>query len=341
MLRSLRLGRAANLRLLLPIIMIALLVCGFSLAQPKFFTFHNLETILRATSTTGLAALGLTFVIIVGRFDMSFPWVAALAAMTTGFLISQEYNFVICLMAGVGIGVVWGLLNGLAVGVFGLPDIVCTIATGSIAFGLAYLYSNGVSIYDNFITSGMLELNNGTLANIEFPVWFLFALYGLTWFGLERTRYGRAFYATGENRVSAIYSGIRIRRYLLAAFCLCTTLSAWAAILMSASGGQADVRTGQNFLMPAYAAVYLGVSLFGRPSALATLFGSIFLSALLNGFMLMGVAFYYSDAIISVILVLALCASNASIRMALHDTFSGRLGRDRKKSLPSAAGTVS
>ena len=308
------LGRARLGRSVPPVLLFVLLVIGFGLAQPRFVALHNIETMLRAASTTGLAALGLTFVIIVSRFDMSFPWVAALAAMTTGFLVSAEYSFPICLAAGLGIGLVWGIVNGIAIGLFGLPDIICTIATGSIAFGLAYLYSNGVSIYDNFITSGMLGLNNNALLGIELPIWFLFGLYAIAAFGLERTSYGRAFYATGENRVSAIYSGIRVRRYVIAAFALCTTLSAWAAILMSASGGQADVRTGLNFLMPAYASVYLGASLFGRPSAGATLFASVFLSALLNGFMLLGVAFYYSDAITSVILVLALLASNPRIK---------------------------
>ena len=304
-------------RSFLPLALLVLLFGAFAVAQPRFLTPHNMETMLRATSTTGLAALGLTFVIIVSRYDMSFPWVSALAAMTTGYLVSAEYSFPLCLAAGLGIGFVWGVVNGVTVGVFGLPDIICTIATGSIAFGLAYLYSNGVSIYDNFMSSGMLSLNNGTALGVELPIWFLFGLYAIAAFGLEGTRFGRAFYATGENRVSAIYSGIRTRRYLIAAFTLCTTLSAWAAILMSASGGQADVRTGLNFLMPAYAAVYLGSSLFGRPSAGASLYASIFLSALLNGFMLLGVAFYYSDAIISSILVLALFASNPRVRRRL------------------------
>jgi len=140
---------------------------------------------------------------------------------------------------------------------------------------------------------------------------------------LDATVIGRGFYATGEAKHPAYLSGIPVRRYVIASFCICAVFATLAAIMATAGGGKADLRVGVNFLMPAYASVYLGAAVFGRPSAPATLLGSAFMTTLIDGFTLLGVPYYYADAVVSGALLLAVVLSNRDLQRAV----AGALGK--------------
>lgn len=290
----------------------------FAALSPQFSSLDNISAIFRHMSADGLAALGLTFVIVVRRADLSFPGIASFGAMTAGWLIASGYSLLGCIAGGVAIAIVCGVINGFAIGEMGLPDIVTTIATGSIAYGLSYIYSNGATISDNFMTSGITSINDQTIAWIDEPVFFMLLLYVLAWFILHRTRYGRCFYATGENARSASFSGIRVRIYILVAFAICAATASWAGILHCAEAGQADVDAGSTFLMPAWASVYLGAALFGVPSVPATFAGALLISTMLNGFTLLSVPYYYSNAIVSFVLIVAIAMFDPRVAAMLR-----------------------
>jgi ribose/xylose/arabinose/galactoside ABC-type transport system permease subunit len=312
----------------------AVLIVIFSSLNPRFATYGNAQAIMRHMSSNGLAALGLTFVVIVRQNDMAFPWVASFGGMTTGFLIASGYSVAIALAGGILASLLFGLANGIAIGIFELPDVITTIATGSIAFGLGYLYSDGVSIFDNFLTSGILQLNDYRIAGVQLPPILLLTAYIVAFVVLEYTRFGSGFYATGENRRSAYFSGIRVRGYVITAFCLSAALATFAAVLLSAGGGRADVRMGLLFLMPAYASVFLGTALFGRTSVAATLVGTLFMSTIINGFLVMGVPYYVGDAVLSAIIILALGSANALVREHLRNfsyAVSAVFDRDKQR----------
>jgi ribose transport system permease protein len=278
----------------------------FGALSPQYLTKNNISAILRHMSADGLAGLGLTFVIVVRKFDLSFPGIASLGAMTTGWLIATGHGLIVSIVGGIAFGAVFGMLNGIAISVVRLPDIVTTIAMGSMTYGLSYIYSNGATISDNFMGSGILDINDQKIAYLDAPIFFMLLLYAIAWVVLHRTRFGRSFYATGENPLSAMYSGIRVRLYVTAAFVLTAMLSVWAGILHCAEAGQADPSAGDGFLTPAFASVYLGAALFGTASVPATFAGTLLISSMLNGFTLLSVPYYYSDAIISIVLVSAI-----------------------------------
>lgn len=290
----------------------------FGALSPAYLTSGNLHGLFRHMAVQGLAALGLTFVIVVRQFDLSFPGVASLGAMTLGWLIAGRYGVGMGVAGAIGVGLLCGLVNGLAVAYLRLPDIVATIATGGAAVGLSYFYSNGTSISKNFFMSGILDLNDARTLGLDAPV----AILGLAALAaavvLHGSRFGRAFYATGENRTSAVFSGIRVRLYVLAAFAICGALSCLAITLLVASSGAANVTAGNQLLMPAYAAVYLGAALFGAASVPATVAGTLLMSAMLNGFTLLAVPYYYSDAIVSIVLISAIALFDPRIGEALR-----------------------
>ncbi|MGA0540278.1 ABC transporter permease [Neotabrizicola sp. VNH66] len=311
--------------------LLALVALIFHLTAPNFLSLTNITAIFRHMSASGVAALGLTFVIVVNRFDLSFPGIASFGAMTMGMMIVLGYPLWLAIFLGVAAGTVLGLVNGIAVGWFDLPDIVTTIAVGSVAVGLSFLYSGGMTLSDNFMMSGILDLNDRKIMGISGPVFVMVLLYVAAGIVLHATRYGRGLYATGENAVAAHFSGIRVRWLIAFAFVMCGALACWAAVMLSAQSGRSDVTAGGGFLMPAYAAVFLGAALFGRPSAPATFAGALLISTILNGCTLLAIPYYYSDAIISAILIAAISVFDPRIGAALRRLFAARGAKSRLK----------
>ena len=290
-----------------------LLVIGaiFGTLSHQYLTRNNISAILRHMSADGLAGLGLTFVIIVRRFDLSFPGVASLGAMTTGWLIAAGHTLLPSIAGGIAFGMLFGIINGVAIAIVRLPDIVTTIAIGSASYGLSYIYSNGATISDNFMESGILDINDTQILHLDAPIFFMLVLYAMATLVMHRSRFGRSFYATGENPRSASFSGVNVNGYVIAAFVLTSALSVWAGILHCAEAGQADPSAGDGFLTPAFASVYLGAALFGTASVPATFAGTLLISAMLNGFTLLSVPYYYADAIVAVVLIVAIGAFDA------------------------------
>ncbi|MCX5580765.1 ABC transporter permease [Kaistia terrae] len=305
------------LRILAFVVLLAVVAAIFQSLTPAYLSSNNIHALLRHMAVQGLAALGLTFVIVVRQFDLSFPGVASLGAMTLGWLIASNFGVGAGIAGAVAVGLACGLVNGIAVSYLRLPDIVATIATGGLAIGLSYFYSNGTSISKNFFKSGILDLNDAKYFGLDAPVAILALTAAIAALILHGSRFGRAFYATGENRVSAVYSGIRVKAYVLAAFAICGALSCLAITLLVASSGAANVTAGSQLLMPAYAAVYLGAALFGAASVPATIAGTLLMSAMLNGFTLMAVPYFYSDAIVSTVLIVAIAAFDPKVSAAL------------------------
>lgn len=294
--------------------LVLVVTTAFTLAEPRFLSGPSIAAITRHMAANGLAALGLTFVVVVRKFDLSFPGTACFAAMTIGFMIAGGYPLWICIVAGLVAGAAVGVFNGVAISYFHLPDIVTTIATGSIAAGLAFVYSNGRTIFQNFMTSGILDINDARLFGYSLSFFFLIGIYLVAWVFMHRTRYGASFYATGENSVAAYYSGVPTKLYTTLAFIACSVTAVLAVVLILAESGTADTNKGATLLMPAYAGVFLGTALLGRTSVLATLAGTFLITMLLDGFSLLGIPFYYSDGVVSTILLAGVVFFDAGVR---------------------------
>lgn len=309
------------------IVMLAIIAAIFQSFAPSYLSNGNLHALLRHMSVNGLTAIGLTFVIVVRHFDLSFPGIASLGAMTLGWLLANDFSLYQSIGGGIAVGLLVGLINGTAISYFRLPDIVTTIATGGVSVGLSYFYSNGTSLSDNFFGSGILDLNDAKVLTLDMPVVILLIAAIVAFIVLHASRFGRSFYATGENKLSAIFSGVRVKAYVLAAFAICGAMACFAITLLVASSGAANVTAGSQLLMPAFAAVYLGAALFGAPSIPATLAGTLLMSAMLNGFTLLAIPYYYSDAIVSTVLIVAIGIFDPKLTSLLGGLFPSRPAR--------------
>jgi ribose transport system permease protein len=316
--------------LILLTLLVAIFV-AFTFLHKEFLSTRNISNLLKHASVSSMFALGALFVVVVGHFDLSFHLVCSLSGMTTSFLIANNVPVLPSIAAGLAAGAVFGFCNGVAIGKLKLPDMVTTIATGAIAWGFAWIYSDGSYIWKNATTSGILLLNDALIVGIPLPVILMLAMYLLAHVVLHLSRFGRCFYSTGENRVAAIFSGVRVRAYIIAAFMVCAVLASVGAIMGNASQGSGSVRVGMVYLLPAYATIFLGSAIFKKPTVHGTFLAALFISTMLNGFTLMAVPYYYSDFMIGLVLIVALALSSSMVVRTRFGTRRAGGGESRKE----------
>lgn len=309
----------AVLRAIILILLVIVISAIFQALTPAYLSWSNFLGILRAMSINGIVAIGLTFVIIVRKFDLSLAGVASLAAMTLGFTLANTNDLGWTIAAGIAIGLLCGMINGVLVGFGRLPDVVTTIAVGSVAYGMAFVYNDGATYSENFFSSGMVTMNFETVLGLQVPVFLLLITALVCGYIVHATRVGQSLYATGENPMAASYSGVLTRQVIVLAFGVCGALVGLAMVLHVSGIGSSRVTAGGQILLPAYTSVYLGAALLGRASIHATLVGVLITTMLLNGFTLLAVPYYYRDAVVSLILILAITVFDPKVLRLLSN----------------------
>jgi len=323
-----RTSRAIGSEAIAVIVFLVLLVAvagTFSALRPKAFpTVNNAEQLFKHMTATALVGLGLTFVIVVGFADMSFHFVSCLASMTMAYAVSRGVHAVGAVALGCAVGLVCGAINGIMVGRFKLPDMVATIGLGTIAWAVAHFYSHGSQIYENFRESGMPLLGDGRVAGLRVPVIILVATYLGAYLVLNRSRFGRGFYATGSNPLAARFSGVHVERYVTAAFVTCAVLASLANMMQDSAQRAGTIKGGLLLLMPAYASVFVGISVLKKPTVVGTFLGALLISLMTNGFMLLGLKARVIMLITGIVLIVAIMLSKTDLRQLVARLGAGR-----------------
>lgn len=269
------------------------IICAvFSFMTPAFLTRDNLLAIVAQSSAIGIISIGLTFVMITEKTDMSFGSCCGLSGMTTAFLLSRHLHPVPAILLGLCVGLIIGLVNSWLVAHLRIQSVVATISTQAIAFGLAYLYSGGVDIHDG-VEAPFTLLGKGFVGPVPMPAVLLLVILAGAIFFMNYTRFGRYLYAVGGNPIAAKFSGIRVQSYEVLAYVICGVLASAAGILMVARLGYGAAYTGQGYLLDGFASVYLGCTILkrGKPNVVGSVVGALFMMILNNGFQLLNVDF--------------------------------------------------
>lgn len=233
-----------------------LLIVGELLA-PGFATAANVLQLLKLSSFLGIAAIGETLVILTGGIDLSIAWVLAGAAVVfTDLCGGRNDHLLVATLAALAVGGVAGLLNGIGVAKLRISPIVMTLAMNNIVQGAALVYTGGTPLGTS---PGLLRaVAAGSVGPIPSMV-ILWAVLGVaTVVVINRTRGGRALLSVGENpRVSRL-SGLRSGTVTIAAYVACGLAAAGAGILFVGFSGASFLGMGDQFVLPAIAAVVLG-----------------------------------------------------------------------------------
>jgi len=294
------------------IVLAFLLLCLIlGLANSNFFTWGNWVNILRQTSINGILAIGMTYVILARGIDLSVGSVLAVSGIVAASFVTggEAQHPMIGIAAGLGVGLVLGMVNGGLIARLAVAPFVVTLGMLSVARGLTQIYNDGMPIASlspgfRTIGIGMWEVAGH---GIPVPVIILLVTYLVFWFILRYTTFGRAVYAVGGNEKSAKTSGINTRRVVFTVYAISGLLAALAGLILTARTSSALPQAGIAYELDAIAAVVIGgTSLSGGVGSLTgTMIGALIIGVINNGLDLMGVSSYYQQVIKGAIIVAA------------------------------------
>lgn len=280
------------------------IVVLFSLTTEHFLAFSNFRNILIQTSTIGLIALGMTFVMINGNIDLSVGSVLALSATLAVDL--QGYGIATAVIAALAAGMFLGALNGLIVWKTGVDAFIVTLGAMIGVRGVVFVYTQEQSFFaSNFAFSDFGASSVGpipTLALIFLGCTLIMHLV------LTRTVHGRNTFAVGGNREAAVNAGIRVGPNMVINFVIVGFFAALAGVTLATQMGASTPNLGREYELWTITAVVLGGTKLagGAGSIVGTLGGVLAIGILRNGMNLMQVPAFYVLVIMGTILIAVL-----------------------------------
>lgn len=278
----------------------------FSIIADKFLETNNLVNIVQQVSTLAIVAFGLTIAMAAGDFDLSVGSVAGLAGILGTGLLVNGYHFFSAIAIALLIGALFGLANGVISTKLGIPSLIVTLGTSSIAIGINFMYSEGRAIYGS-LPESFTTLGRGDVLGIPMPIIIMFIIGIIVYIFLNNTRAGRYIYAVGGNATASKLSGIKVTQYRILGLVLSGVGAAIAGMVLAARLGSGQPTAGESFLMDSLGAVFLGMTTIkvGQPNVVGTLVGVILIGVINNGLNLLGLPFFIQDIAKGAIMILA------------------------------------
>lgn len=284
----------------------------FSVFANNFFTISNQLMLLRQMSMLTVVALGFTFVMAAGGFDMSLGNASGLISITFGAILISTNNFILALIGALIVGILLGMTNGLLVAIIGLPDFIATFAVGTITVGLKMLITKGNPMpFPGDVSKAALFVGQGKIGSIPFPVIIMLILVVFVTFVLEKTRLGRRIYAIGGNKVASQYGGINVKKYRFITFIFSGVFLAIASVILTSRLGSAQPLAGEDFMLDTIAAVFLSTTMFGEgePKSIGTFIGAFIICMMTNGLTMLNVAYYFQYITKGLVVILSVLTS--------------------------------
>lgn len=307
--------------------LVAGVIVYFAASEPAFRSVDNAFSILQSVAIIGVVALGVTFSLVVGGFDLSVGANAGLAVMFSSIaLVVFNASTPVAVLVALVAGALVGLVNSLMIVKFRIPDLLATLGMMFLLQGLQLLptagqtVSTGMTWYGKVRTGvfrdSFLAIGRKQFGPVPLPVLIFLGLALAAWIFLEKTRWGRVMYAIGGNAEAARLAGIRVERYRVAAYLIAGLFASIGGIMLAARIGAGDVGAGNPFLLDAVATALIGYAVLAvnKPNPFGTTVGAIFLGVMLNGLTIKNFPYYTQDFVKGAVLVLALFLSFAFTR---------------------------
>lgn len=294
---------------------VAIVVLFSVLLPDTFLTGRNLLNISQQVSMLAVVAFAMTLVMVMGDFDLSVGAMASLSGVVAGVIFAAGHGVPAGIAGALAVGLLGGLLNGVLVAMVGILPFVATLGTLTIFGGMAFLVSDGRTIFGADIPAAFSDFARGGVPVLggSVPALSLVALavLGLVWLLLEHTTWGRRLYAIGGNMEAARLAGVRVRALRISAFALTGLGAAGAGLMYAARVASANPTQGNGLMLDAIAAVFLGMTMSedSEPRVLATLVGVLILAVLDNGLTQLAVDSYLREILVGAIILAAVGAA--------------------------------
>ena len=288
---------------------VVLTAVGFSLLQPesagRFVSLANLEAILLGMSLDSLIAIGMTFVIITGGFDLSVGSSFAFGGLVVGLLLQSGWGVVPAVGASVMAGVGIGMFNGFVITKVRVNPFVTTLGSMTIIRGIVLLATQGASITG--FPPEFVALGQGKVAGIFYPVIIMIAFLVVADLLLRKSRFLRQIFYIGGNEEAAKLSGINVDRVRIWMYVFTGALSALSGVIAAAKTGSASPIAGSGAELRIIAAVVVGGASLsgGKGTIFGTFLGLLLTSIITSGLGFLRISFYAEGIVSGSILILA------------------------------------
>lgn len=278
-------------------------------SKGTFVAPTNIVNILRQVAYYGIASVGMTFVILIAGIDLSIGSIITLVNMVCAFMmVNMGINMWIAVLASLVVGVLIGLLNGFMVATVGMPALIATFASQTVFEGIAFLITNGRPISGFTKTYPAINLfARWTVAGIPVCALIMVACFAIGSFILNKSYFGRYFYAIGGNEEAAELSGILVNKMKYLIYALSGLFASLAGIVLLSRSGSAQTTVGKGLEFDVITCVVLGgVSVNGGVGRISgVVAGVMIIGSLTNGMILMNVSEYIQMVVKGVVLAVA------------------------------------
>ncbi len=280
----------------------------FGILRPKtFLALSDIKTILTGQAALFALALTLTVALGAGEIDLSVGGVLGFSSVLIAYLssvkgMSVEFSLLISFVVILAVAAV----NSYLIVKVQVNGLITTLAMGTILDGLSQAVSNSSTIGN--IPSRILKIMQGRFLGIGLPFWYAVMVGIVIWYVLHHMQSGRFLYFTGEGREAARLAGIRVDRIRTTSLFV-SAIGAWfAGFILVGQTGAAQAGTGDPYLLPAYAATFLGAATIkpGRFNPLGTFVAVLLLAVGTTGLQLFGLTDWVTNVFDGAILIVAI-----------------------------------
>ncbi|WP_339288674.1 ribose ABC transporter permease [Ureibacillus sp. FSL K6-0786] len=290
-----------------PLFGLILLIIVVSILNPSFLTISNIFNVLRQVSISAIIAFGMTFVILTGGIDLSVGSTLALTGAVAASLLAGGFDPILSMGIALILGLILGAINGVIITKGKVAPFIATLATMTVYRGLTLVYTNGKPISGLGDHASFQLFGKGYFLGIPIPVITTLITFGILYFILHKTTFGRRVYAVGGNEEAAKLSGINADRVKIAVYAISGFLAALSALILTSRLNSAQPTAGQSYELDAIAAVVLGGTSLngGKGWIFGTLIGALIIGVLNNGMNLIGVSSFWQQVVKGIVILLA------------------------------------
>jgi ribose transport system permease protein/L-arabinose transport system permease protein len=289
------------------VIALAVLIAIFGMLRPDvFFLPRNIQNIGQAIAILGVLATAQTIVIVSGGLDISVGSIVGVSTVCIATVVTWTGSTALSIAAGVVVGMLGGVVNGLIITVGGVNAVIATLGTMAAFRGVAFIISNGQSI--PIFDPDFRVIGDGRFLGVQITIWILLVVVALFFVLMRYTVVGRNIYAIGGNPVVARLAGLNNRGYQISVYVLSGATAGLGGMLLAARTGSGQPVSGSDGLeLQAITAAVLGGCALtgGKGTIVGGLLGVLILGVLNNGMILTSVPTFYQMVARGVLLIAA------------------------------------
>jgi ribose transport system permease protein len=298
-------------RLSVPIVWIATIALFGALKPDEFLTIDTFASILGSDAVLVCLTLGLVLTLRSGDYDLSAAATLTLSSMLVALLnVNEHVPIVWCILAAAAVGMTVGLINGAISVLLEIDSFIVTLGVGSVLSGIVLWISDANTI--SGVSNDLVNVVVGdTFLSVPLEFYYALGLCLILWYAFEFTGLGRRHLFVGKGREVARLSGIPVVRVRIWSFVLTGLISALAGVLYTGTAGGADASSGLTYLLPAFAAAFLGSTtiLPGQFNPVGAFVSAYFLVTGITGLEILGVQNFVTDLFYGGALVVAVAAT--------------------------------